>query len=130
MKLIEEFKNFAIKGNMVDMAVGIIIGGAFGQIVTSLVNDVIMPPIGLLTGGVDFSDMVITLKEATESASAVTINYGLFINVLIDFLIVSFVIFIVIKQMNKLRTKEETKTTSVPPQDIQLLTEIRDALKK
>jgi len=134
MKIVNEFKEFAIKGNMTDMAVGIIIGGAFGKIVTSLVNDVIMPPIGLMTGGVDFADKIILLKKATETTEAVTLNYGLFINNIIDFTIVAFVIFIVIKQINKLRRKEEDapieKKVVPVPQDIQLLTEIRDSLKK
>lgn len=134
MKIAQEFKEFAVKGNMTDMAVGIIIGGAFGKIVTSLVNDVIMPPIGLMTGSVDFGDKAIILKKATESAEAVTLNYGIFINNLIDFLIVAFVIFIVIKQINKLRRKEEEapeeEKVAPVPQDIKLLTEIRDSLKR
>jgi large conductance mechanosensitive channel len=134
MKIVNEFKEFAIKGNMTDMAVGIIIGGAFGKIVTSLVNDVIMPPIGLMTGSVDFADKTIILKKATETVEAVTLNYGLFINNILDFLIVAFVIFIVIKQINNLRRKEEQapieKKVAPVPQDIQLLTEIRDSLKK
>lgn len=134
MKIANEFKEFVIKGNMTDMAVGIIIGGAFGKIVSSLVNDVIMPPIGLLTGSVDFADKVITLKKATESAEAVTLNYGIFINNLLDFVIVAFVIFIVIKHINKLRRNEEEapeeKKVASVPQDIKLLTEIRDSLQK
>lgn len=134
MKIANEFKEFAIKGNMTDMAVGIIIGGAFGKIVSSLVNDVIMPPIGILTGNVDFADKALTLKKATESAEAVTLNYGIFINNLLDFLIVAFVIFIVIKQINKLRRNEdeapEEKKVVPIPQDIKLLTEIRDQLRK
>ncbi|NCS99030.1 large-conductance mechanosensitive channel protein MscL [Candidatus Parcubacteria bacterium] len=134
MKIINEFKEFAIKGNMTDMAVGIIIGGAFGKIVTSLVNDVIMPPIGIMTGSVDFADKAIVLKNATESATAVTLNYGVFINNLIDFFIVAFVIFIVIKQINRLRRREEEapeeKKVAPIPQDIKLLTEIRDSLRK
>jgi len=134
MKIVNEFKEFAIKGNMTDMAVGIIIGGAFGKIVSSLVSDVIMPPLGLITGGVDFADKAITLKKATETAEAVTLNYGLFINNILDFVIVAFAIFIVIKQINKLRRKEEDapeeKKVAPIPKDIQLLTEIRDSLKK
>lgn len=134
MKIMNEFKEFAIKGNMVDMAVGIIIGGAFGKIISSLVNDVIMPPMGILTGSKDFSDKVIVLKEATETANAVTLNYGLFINNILDFLIVAFAIFILIKQINKLRRKEEEAPTeekvATVPENIKLLTEIRDLLKK
>ena len=112
MKIVNEFKEFAIKGNMTDMAVGIIIGGAFGKIVTSLVNDVIMPPIGIMTGGVDFADKVLILKKASETAEAVTLNYGLFMNNVLNFLIVAFAIFIVIKQVNKLRRKESCPYSS------------------
>jgi large conductance mechanosensitive channel len=123
--MFKEFKEFAMKGNVMDMAIGVIIGAAFGKIVTSFVSDVIMPPIGMLTGGVDFSNLVITLREATEEASAITINYGVFLNHVIDFIIVAFVIFIIVKQMNKLK-KEEKKG----PTEVELLKEIRDALKK
>lgn len=134
MKIMNEFKEFAIKGNMVDMAVGIIIGGAFGKIISSLVNDVIMPPMGILTGSKDFSDKVIVLKEATETANAVTLNYGLFINNVLDFLIVAFAIFILIKQINRLRRKEEgapaEEKVAPVPENIKLLTEIRDSLRK
>ncbi|MEW6079887.1 MAG: large-conductance mechanosensitive channel protein MscL [Thermodesulfobacteriota bacterium] len=101
--MIKEFKDFAMRGNVVDMAVGIIIGGAFGKIVSSLVKDVIMPPIGLLLGNVDFSALAVTLREKTEAAEAVTINYGLFINTVLDFVIVAFAIFMVIKQMNRFK---------------------------
>ena len=107
MGMMTEFREFAMRGNVVDMAVGIIIGGAFGKIVSSFVNDVIMPPIGMLLGNVDFSDLAITLKEKTADAGAVTLNYGLFINTVLDFVIVAFAIFIVIKQMNRLKKKEE-----------------------
>ena len=118
MAMIEEFKKFAMRGNVVDMAVGIIIGGAFGTIVKSLVDDVIMPPIGMLLGGVDFSDLFITLKEgatagpyatvaAAKEAGAVTLNAGLFINSVISFLIVAFAVFLLIKGMNSLQKKEE-----------------------
>ena len=118
MALVEEFKKFAMRGNVVDMAVGIIIGGAFGTIVKSLVDDVIMPPIGLLLGGVDFSDIFITLKEgaiagpyatvtAAKEAGAVTLNAGLFINSMISFLIVAFAVFLLIKGMNRLQKKSE-----------------------
>ncbi len=110
MKIVKEFKEFAMRGNVIDMAVGIIIGAAFGKIVSSFVNDVLMPPIGLLLGGVDFSKLVITLKAQTAESAAVTIKYGVFINTIIDFLIVAFVIFMVIKQINRMNKKE------VPPQ--------------
>ncbi len=117
--MLQEFKKFAMRGNVVDMAVGIIIGGAFGTIVKSLVDDVIMPPIGLLLGGVDFSDLFITLKEgavagpygtlaAAQNAGAVTLSYGLFINSVISFLIVAFAVFLLIKSINKLQSAEET----------------------
>ena len=110
MGLIDEFKQFAMRGNVVDMAVGIIIGGAFGKIVSSLVNDVIMPPIGLLLGNVDFSNLAITLREEipeTAKVELVSLKYGVFINTILDFLIVAFAIFIVIKQMNRFKKKEE-----------------------
>ncbi|HNT57630.1 MAG TPA: large-conductance mechanosensitive channel protein MscL [Syntrophales bacterium] len=107
MGMLKEFKEFAMRGNVVDMAVGIIIGAAFGKIVSSLVKDVIMPPIGLLLGNVDFSNLAITLREKTDAAEAVTINYGVFINTVLDFVIVAFAIFIVIKQMNRFKRKEE-----------------------
>jgi large conductance mechanosensitive channel len=107
MKIVKEFKEFAMRGNVVDMSVGIIIGGVFGKIVSSLVNDVVMPPIGLLLGNVDFSELAIVLREGAGDIPAVSINYGLFINHVLDFLIVAFVIFMVIKQMNRLKKKEE-----------------------
>jgi len=133
--MFQEFKKFAIKGNVIDMAVGIIIGAAFGKIVSSLVADIIMPPIGVLLGAVDFSNLVITLKKASEGVEAVTINYGLFINTLINFIIIAFAIFIIIKQINKLKEKEEKKEEekekpAKPTEDIELLREIRDSLKK
>jgi len=103
MGMLKEFKDFAVKGNVTDMAVGIIIGAAFGKIVSSLVSDVIMPPIGILLGNVDFSSLAFTLKEATETTPAVTIKYGLFINTVIDFVIVAFAIFLVIKQLNRFK---------------------------
>lgn len=132
MKMLQEFKAFAMRGNVVDMAVGIIIGGAFGKIVSSFVADVIMPPIGLLLGGVDFSDLAITLKSAEEGQPAVMLKYGIFINTVIDFLIIAFAIFMVIKGMNALKKKEEEKPAAPPepPADVKLLTEIRDLLKK
>jgi large conductance mechanosensitive channel len=111
MGMLKEFKEFAIRGNVVDMAVGIIIGAAFGKIVSSLVNDVIMPPIGLLLGNIDFSQLAITLKEKSVAAEAVTIKYGVFINTVLDFIIVAFAIFITIKQMNRLKKKEEAPIT-------------------
>ncbi len=122
MKLVQEFKTFAMKGNVVDMAVGIIIGAAFGKIVTSLVSDVIMPPIGLLLGGIDFSKLSVSL------AYGVTIKYGLFINTIIDFIIIAFAIFMMIKGMNTLRKKEAT--APAPREEVVLLTQIRDLLKK
>ena len=132
MSMIQEFREFAVKGNMVDMAVGIIIGGAFGQIITSLVNDVIMPPLGLLIGGVDFADLAVTLKAAEDGADAVLLRYGAFINTAINFLIIAFAIFMVIKMMNKLKRKEEAVPAEppAPPREQLLLEEIRDLLKK
>lgn len=109
MSILKEFRDFAVRGNVVDMAVGIVIGTAFGKIVTSLVNDVIMPPIGLLLGNVDFSLLSITLREKTAEAAAVTINYGTFINAVIDFAIVAFAIFLVIKQINRLKREAPPK---------------------
>ncbi len=127
--MLKEFKKFALKGNMLDMAVGIIIGGAFGTIVKSLVDDVLMPPLGWLMGGVDFGDKKLVLKEASEGSPGVTINYGNFINSLIAFLIVAFALFLVIKAMNRLMAKEEA-APSAPPRTEVLLEEIRDALRK
>lgn len=105
--MLKEFKNFALRGNVVDMAVGIVIGGAFGKIVSSLVNDLLMPPLGMLMGKVDFSDLAFTLQEKTKAAPAVSIKYGLFLNTILDFLIVAFAIFLVVRQMNKLLIKKE-----------------------
>jgi large conductance mechanosensitive channel len=105
--MLKEFKAFAMRGNVVDMAVGIIIGAAFGKIVSSLVNDVLMPPIGALLGGVDFSNIVLTIKEASATGPGVAMKFGVFVNTIIDFIIVAFVIFIVIKAMNALKKKEE-----------------------
>ncbi|WP_337873292.1 large-conductance mechanosensitive channel protein MscL [Ignavibacterium sp.] len=132
MKMLQEFKAFAMRGNVVDMAVGIIIGGAFGKIVSSFVTDVIMPPIGLLLGGVDFSNLALTLKAAEGDQPAVLLKYGMFTNTVIDFLIIAFAIFMVIKAMNTLKKKEEEKPAAPPepPADVKLLTEIRDLLKK
>ncbi len=114
MSFVKEFKEFAVKGNVVDMAVGIIIGGAFGKIVSSFVSDVVMPPIGVLLGGVDFAKLSLTVKEATETAEAVKINYGAFLNTLIDFIIIAFVIFMAIKAMNSMKKKEEEKPAAPP----------------
>ena len=132
MSFISEFKQFAMRGNVLDMAVGIIVGGAFTPIVNSLVNDIIMPPIGLLLGGVDFSSLMITLKQATETDPAVTINYGVFINTVISFLIVTMAVFILIKGVNRLaRKKQETPPAPpAPTLDQKLLMEIRDLLKE
>jgi len=129
VKLIEEFKAFALKGNMIDMAVGIIIGAAFGKVITSLVADIIMPPIGLLVGGVNFTDLTVILKQATDTAPAVTWNYGNFIQVLFDFLIVAWAIFMVIKAISRLRRKEEAPAALPPSKEEALLKEIRDLLK-
>jgi large conductance mechanosensitive channel len=132
MSLMKEFKAFAMRGNVVDLAIAVIIGGAFGKIVSSLVNDVIMPPLGVLLGGVDFKDLVLIIKKATEEVEAVTINYGMFIQNVIDFLIIAFVIFMMIKGINSFR-KKEAETPADPPAPTtqeQLLTEIRDLLKK
>ncbi|CAJ1894640.1 Large-conductance mechanosensitive channel [Aeromonas jandaei] len=131
MSLIQEFKAFASRGNVVDMAVGIIIGAAFGKIVSSFVGDVIMPPIGLILGGVDFSDLAVTLKAAEGSAPAVVIAYGKFIQTIIDFLIISFAIFMGLKAINTLKKKqeEEAAAPAAPTKDQELLTEIRDLLK-
>jgi large conductance mechanosensitive channel len=128
MGMMSEFKDFAIKGNVVDMAVGIIIGAAFGKIVSSFVADVVMPPIGLAMGGVNFTDLAVTLQEATGDAAAVTINYGSFVQTLIDFTIIAFVIFMAVKAMNNMKKKEE-EAPKEPPKEEVLLTEIRDLLK-
>ncbi|OQW96383.1 MAG: large-conductance mechanosensitive channel [Verrucomicrobia bacterium A1] len=135
MSIIKEFREFAIKGNMIDMAVGIIIGGAFGKIVSSLVADVLMPPLGMLMGGVDFADKMITLREAAEGVTAVQIKYGAFINNTIDFLIVALAVFMMVKAINKLKRQEAAAPTPPavpPPPTVQetLLAEIRDLLKK
>lgn len=131
MGMISEFKKFAMKGNVVDMAVGIIIGVAFGKIVSSFVNDVLMPPLGILLGGMDFKELAFTIKEAIGDQAAVTINYGNFIQTAIDFIIIAFAIFIMIKAMNRLSRKEEEKPAPPKPSPEQeLLTEIRDLLKK
>ena len=132
MGFIQEFKTFAMRGNVIDMAVGIIIGGAFGKIVSSFVADVIMPPIGILVGNVDFTDLSITLKEASGDIAAVTLNYGKFIQSIVDFVIIAFAIFLVIKSMNSLKKKEEEAPAAppAPSKEEVPLTEIRDALVK
>lgn len=132
MKVLKEFKTFAMRGNVIDMAVGIVIGGAFGKIVSSFVADVIMPPIGLLMGRVNFSDLVITLQQAHGDVAAVTMNYGKFIQTLIDFIIVAFAIFMVVKGMNSLKKKEAAAPAAPPAtsKEVLLLTEIRDVLKQ
>jgi large conductance mechanosensitive channel len=135
MKLADEFKAFAMKGNVVDMAVGIIIGAAFGKIVSSIVSDIIMPPLGLLIGGVNFTDLKVILKAATETAPAVTWNYGNFIQVVFDFMIVAFAVFMVIKAMNAAKKKEDAAPAAAPAppaptKEEVLLGEIRDLLKK
>ncbi|WP_372006367.1 large conductance mechanosensitive channel protein MscL [Tistrella mobilis] len=137
MKLIDEFRVFAVKGNAFDLAVGVIIGAAFGAIVTSLVNDVIMPPIGYITGGIDFTDIFINLSggdypslAAAKEAGAATINVGVFLNRVISFLIVAWVLFLLVRQMNRLKRKEEAAPTApaAPPPELLVLQEIRDLL--
>lgn len=134
--MFKEFKEFAMRGNVVDMAVGVVIGGAFGKIVSSLVTDIIMPVVGKLTGGVDFSDLYINLSgteyaslQAAIDAGAATINYGVFINTVIDFVIVAFAIFMVVKQMNRFKKPTIVEVPQMA-EDIRLLSEIRDLLKK
>ena len=131
MSMMKEFKEFAMRGNVMDMAIGIIIGAAFGKIVSSFVGDVLMPPLGLALGGVDFGDLAITLKQASGEVAAVTLNYGTFIQTVVDFLIIAFVIFMVIKAMNSMKKKKETKPAPppAPSKEETLLAEIRDLLK-
>ena len=139
--MLKEFREFAVRGNVVDMAVGIIIGAAFGKIVESLVKDVIMPPVGLLLGKVDFANLFVVLKagaqtgpylsvEAAQKAGAVTFNYGLFINAIIAFVIVAFAVFLLIRGINRLKREEQAKPSAAPAEEIMLLREIRDSLKK
>ena len=140
MKMLDEFKAFAMRGNVVDMAVGIIIGGAFGKIISSFVSDVLMPPLGLLLGGIDFKDMLYTLKAAVMEGGevitpAVTLNYGMFIQNVVDFLIIAFAIFMAIKGMNSMKKKEEVAPAApeahpAQTKEQELLAEIRDLLKK
>ncbi len=131
MGMLSEFKEFAIKGNVVDMAVGIIVGAAFGKIVSSFVADVIMPPIGVMMGGVNFSDLAYTIQEAAGEVPAVVIKYGAFIQTVVDFIIVAFAIFIAVKVMNSLKKEEEAapEEEPAPSKEEVLLTEIRDILK-
>ena len=132
MGMIQEFKEFAVKGNVVDLAVGIIIGGAFGTIVSSLVEDIIMPPIGLLIGGIDFSQLTIPLGGTNEEGEPVAIRYGEFLNEVISFLIVALAVFFLVKGMNSLQRRAEDEKAAAevePPKDIALLTEIRDAIR-
>lgn len=139
--MLREFREFAMRGNVVDMAVGIIIGAAFGRIVESMVKDLIMPPIGVLLGNVDFSDMFLVLKEgaaagpyltveAAQKAGAVTFNYGMFVNNVVSFLVVAFAVFLLVRSINRLRRKQEESPAEAPPpaEDVLLLREIRDAL--
>lgn len=133
MSMVSEFKDFAMKGNVVDMAVGIIIGAAFGKIVSSFVSDILMPPLGLAMGGVDFTDLAVVLKEANGEVEAVAIKYGAFIQTIVDFLIVAFAIFVAIKAMNTMQKAREEEAEEAPPApsaEEVLLTEIRDLLKK
>jgi large conductance mechanosensitive channel len=139
--MLKEFREFAVRGNVVDMAVGIIIGAAFGKIVESLVKDVIMPPVGLLLGKVDFSNLFVVMREgaqagpylsveAAQKAGAVTFNYGMFFNAVIAFVIVAFAVFLLIRAINRLKREEQAKPSAAPPEEILLLREIRDSLKK
>ena len=140
MGIIKEFKEFAVKGNVLDMAIGIIIGGAFGKIVTSILNDILMPPLGLLIGGTDFTDLKVTIKDKTiddagNAVAEVAVNYGNFVQTLIDFILVGIAVFIIIKIMNRIREKlENAPKPPAPPAEPTkeeiLLTEIRDLLKK
>ena len=134
MGIMKEFKEFALKGNVIDMAIGIVVGSAFGKIVSSLVNDVVMPLIGVLIGGVDFSHLAVIIKEATETTPAVTVCYGTFAQTMIDFTIIAVAIFMVIKTINSLRRNKEAPSPSPSPSEPSpeetLLTEIRDLLKE
>ncbi len=129
MGIFKEFKQFAVKGNVIDLAIGVVIGTAFAKITTSLVADIIMPPTGILVEEIDFSELSLTLREATETTEAITMNYGNLLSVSLEFLIIAFVIFIIVKQINRLKRKEEKKDTP-PSEEVLLLREIRDYLKK
>ena len=139
--MLKEFREFAMRGSVVDLAIGVIIGAAFGKIVDSLVKDLVMPPIGLALGKVDFANLFVVLKqgaqagpyltlEAAQKAGAVTFNYGAFINTLTSFLIVAFVVFLLVRAINRLKREEENKPPAAPPEEVALLREIRDSLKK
>jgi large conductance mechanosensitive channel len=133
MSIIKEFKEFAMRGNVIDLAVAVVIGGAFGKIVTSFVNDILMPPIGLLLGGMDFKELKMIIKEGAEGIAPVTWNYGMFIQNVIDFLIIAFAIFMVVKAMMSMQRKKVEEPAPAPPEpsnEEKLLTEIRDLLKK
>jgi large conductance mechanosensitive channel len=130
MSIVREFREFAVKGNVVDIAVGIIIGAAFGKIVSSLVSDVVTPPLGYVIGGVDFTQLAITMPAPREGAEDVTIRYGVFLQAMFDFIIVAFAIFLLVKLINRLRRKEEAKPPAAPPRQEVLLEEIRDLLKR
>lgn len=138
MKMVDEFRKFAMRGSVIDLAVGVVVGAAFTAIVNSLVKDVIMPPIGLLLGGIDFSNFFVVLKghpglgtlKAAQDAGAVTINYGVFLNTLINFIIIAFVLFLIVRQINRFTApKEEPAVAPAPSEDVVLLREIRDLLK-
>ncbi len=129
MSFIQEFKSFAVKGNVIDLAVGVIIGGAFGKIVTSVVNDIVMPPVGLIIGGINFRDLKIVLSANADGSPAAIFAYGNFIQTIIEFLIIALAVFIMVRGLNRLKKKEEAKPV-LPSQEVILLTEIRDVLKK
>lgn len=132
MSVVKEFKEFAIKGNVVDLAVGVVIGGAFGKIVTSVVGDVLMPPLGLIIGGVSFTHLKITLKDAVEGKPPVTLNYGAFLQTVFDFALVAIAVFVLVKAINRLKASAvpPTPPPAPPSREVELLTEIRDALTK
>lgn len=132
MSLVKEFKEFAMRGNVVDLAVAVVIGGAFGKIVASFVSDILMPPLGLLLGGMNFEDLLITIKRGVGDVAPVTINYGMFVQNIVDFLIIAFAIFMIIKAINSAKKKEvpAPEAPEAPTKDQELLTEIRDLLKK
>ena len=129
MGMLQEFRDFAARGNVVDMAVGVIMGAAFGKITTALVNDVLMPPLGMALGGVDFADKAIVLRAATQTDPGVAVKYGVFINTLIDFAIVALAVFVLVKAINSLRRKQDAAPPPGPTREEELLTEIRDALR-
>jgi large conductance mechanosensitive channel len=129
MGMLQEFRDFAARGNVVDMAVGVIMGAAFGKITTALVNDVLMPPLGMALGGVDFSDKAVVLRAATQTDPGVAIKYGVFVNTVIDFVIVALAVFVLVKAINSMRKQQEAAPPPGPTKEEQLLTEIRDALR-